>query len=414
MARRRRAASESLAVEQQHKNTPTEAGHRRSKRLRDPNVDTRFALLVHALSNYGVRPLFVRPATAKDAPLVIRRKLTLGTIRLLAGRIMSGRNLPVTVQGEMNLLGLARSVGAKKPKDTRKRKSSQKTKPLSDLLEEMGFAVPPTLRLYGEDILPIEVPSWSTAGDAMKAAGLFTIGCRLGHRSVTIKLSKAIQAQAIAYRKGPAQFLQQRVAKKLRDAGLKGTEFAFVIDTNVESDLHLHGCMGFPSLDLGKLDDRRRMREALGKVCGPDATVRNGIKIKKFNSFPEGFGGYAAKYSLVTKAELTKAGAAPKILLKTQGLTAQATEWWNAERQTNLTDLIQAIAASEGVDLADRNPEAEKKAAAKAGRLSRAKRKRLWTAHEATLALTEARMDAFGRPKRRRSLSSRKKSPSTA
>jgi len=338
MARKRRAES------QRHTKKPTNPSH--SNRRRNPNADVRFSLLAHSLGSHGVRPFLVRPTTAADAPPVIRTKLFLQTYKLSIEPLKAGARKNFISwsggQGELQLAATGRILSD-----------------YPQLIRQFGGTPPPTIEMNGESILPIEVPPWSDTLEGMKAVALSVAGKQLGHRPVNIRLSKSTQAKALANPNGPASFLQSEISRRLRRAGFKDASFALFIDTNIKSNLHLHGCIGLPDADLHKPADRRRALTALKPLCEPGDN--RAILFKRWTDYPEGFGGYMAKYALVTKGELRATGAKPRVTLKSGKIGSVAAKWWDETREKNLSELIQAVAVEEGINLSIRDAEAERR-----------------------------------------------------
>lgn len=396
MARKRQKASAKVDARRKKQKNPTGSGRqKRSNRYRNPNIDSRFSLLVHGLATHGIRTLIVRPMAPDDASPVIARELETGIYKLSPEKIKAGRWSTFThhtgPQNEMALRGYGSFLGME---ISRHRKTDEDKKTLADKLVEMGIVLPAYLRLFGEDVSHVEVPPWKDCLDGMKATGLFVVAKQLGYASASINLTASMQAKILSSKNGPAPFLQNLISRKLRDAGLKGAQFAFVIDTNLDGKLHVHGCIGGPNISFGKLIDRKRVRAALRAVSGEE---KRGVCIKMFSRFPEGFGGYSSKYSLITREEIASSGKTPKILLKTKGLTAEAASWWDSQRESNLADLIEQTAIQKGLVGVPRDLEAERLEIAKHRGIAQAAAKAFW-ARQAALGRPVPRKSPWGRP----------------
>lgn len=199
----------------------------------------------------------------------------------------------------------------------------------------------------------IHVPIWDHASDVWKTLALVTsipVGQRL---AFNLNLAPDIALRAIKSKKGPAKYLQDRLATELRLAFPGRPQPAFFMQLEMLDasrrcpdtyGLHLHGVIERPSSDA----DVGRMKEALRRAAGKTvAAKRARLLLLRSALNPLGWAAYIYKHRLATSAAIRDCRlllacppvpGADTVLAASARLRAQAQAWYNAQREDE--DLI--------------------------------------------------------------------------
>lgn len=240
-----------------------------------------------------------------------------------------------------------------------------RTRPKSELNKIVQWGSKPTLARKARHMLTrvpsstgykeaylIHVPHWDFASDVWKVLSYVT-SIPVGHRlAFSLVLTEDIAGRSLKSRKGPAAYLQDRIATELRNAfpGEPRPAFMMMLETTGQDwstpeglGLHLHGVLELPTAR-----SMPRLKRALLRAAGEAPGARRARQLLIRSALnPLGWTAYIFKHCLTTDRAVQTAQAVlhhpPAIgpvtlIAATSRLKADARGWYMAQRDSE--DLV--------------------------------------------------------------------------